>query len=290
MDIPLVGVMTINALSFGLMLMLMALGLTLIFGVMRIVNLAQGEFMMVGAYVVWFLFEHLKVNYWVSLLISMFAVAALGVIAERYLFRRFRAILLPSLVVSIGLTLILQSSASLVVGLEYKTVHKAIPGQISIEFLETTLSLERIIIGIISLGSVIGLILFLHRTRIGRAIRAVSEDQEGAALQGISMPTTTMLTMAIGSCLAGVGGGLMVPILNADPRMGFPIMLQALMAIVIGGMGSVGGALVASLGVGCIISFGTTLFGATVAESIIFVSVILLLLFRPRGLWGRMFH
>jgi branched-chain amino acid transport system permease protein len=282
--------MSINGVNYALMLMLMALGLTLIFGVMHIINMAHGEFMMLGAYGVWVMVNRFKLSLGLSLLVSMLGVVCLGVIVEKYLFRRFRANLLPSLVVSIGLILLIQTFVYLFFGLEYKTVPRVISGFLRIDWLGINIALDRIVIGAISLSSVLGLILFLQYTRLGRAIRAVSEDVEGAVLQGINLNTMAMLTMIIGSALAALGGGLLAPTLGCDYKMGFPILLQALMVVVLGGMGSVPGALVASLGVGFLISFGTTLLGSTIADIILFITVILMLLFRPRGLWGRMFH
>jgi branched-chain amino acid transport system permease protein len=236
------------------------------------------------------MFDRLNLNLGLSLLLSMLGVAILGIVFERYLFRRFRADLLPSLVVSIGLILLIQTSVSLLCGLEYKTVRNAIPGFLRIDWVGINIALERIVIGAISLSSVLALILFLRHTLLGRAIRAVSDDPEGAVLQGISLNSIAMLTMVIGSAMAALGGGLLAPILGADYKMGFPILLQALMIIVLGGMGSVLGALVISIAVGLLVSFTTTLLGSTVAETILFISVILMLLFRPRGLWGRIFH
>jgi branched-chain amino acid transport system permease protein len=245
---------------------------------------------MLGAYGVWIMADRLRLNFGLSLLISMVGVAVLGIACERYLFRRFRADLLPSLVVSIGLILLIQTSISLLFGLGYKVVQSPTTGFFRIGWMGTNIALERVLIGAVSLFSVLALILFLQHTKLGRAIRAVSEDAEGAALQGMSLNSAAMLTMIIGSGLAALGGGLLAPSLGADYKMGFPILLQALMVIVLGGMGSIPGALVASLGVGLLISFFTTVLGSTAAEAILFICVILMLSFRPTGLWGRMFH
>jgi len=277
--------MVINGLSSGLTLMLVALGLTLVFGILHIINLAHGELYMLGAYCVWWLSELMGFNYWFAIVLAMILIAFLGVLMERYLFRRFRAIMVPSLVVSIGLMLFLQSSILLGTGMGDKEIEPVFHGQVT--FLGTSLSLGRVIIGAVATVLVIAVILFLKYARPGQAIRAVAQDAEASSLQGISMNSVSRLTMIIGSALAAAAGGLLGPVFHLDYMMGFPVLLKALLAIVLGGMGSVvGGVILGSLVIGLVHSFATALIGPEIAEIILFLIIAFILLIRPSGFFG----
>ena len=277
-------VMVINGLSSGLTLMLVALGLTLVFGILHVINLAHGELYMLGAYCVWWLSELMGFNYWLAIVTAMILIAFLGILIERYLFRRFRAVMVPSLVVSIGLMLFLQSSVLLSTGMGDKVIKSVFHGQVT--FLGTSLSLERIVIGIIAIVLVIVVILFLKYARAGQAIRAVAQDAEAAGLHGISLNSVSRLTMIIGCALAAAAGGLLGPVFYLDYMMGFPVLLKALLAIVLGGMGSVGGVILGSLVIGLVHSFATTLIGPEIAEIILFLIIIFILLIKPSGFFG----
>lgn len=277
-------VMVINGLSSGLTLMLVALGLTLVFGILHVINLAHGELYMLGAYCVWWLSELMGFNYWLAIVTAMILIAFLGVLIERYLFRRFRAVMVPSLVVSIGLMLFLQSSVLLSTGMGDKVIKSVFHGQVT--FLGTSLSLERIVIGIIAIVLVVIVILFLKYARAGQAIRAVAQDAEAAGLHGISLNSVSRLTMIIGCALAAAAGGLLGPVFYLDYMMGFPVLLKALLAIVLGGMGSVGGVILGSLVIGLVHSFATTLIGPEIAEIILFLIIIFILLIKPSGFFG----
>lgn len=277
-------VMVINGLSSGLTLMLVALGLTLVFGILHIINLAHGELYMLGAYCVWWLSELMGFNYWFAIVLAMILIAFLGVLMERYFFRRFRAILVPSLVVSIGLMLFLQSSVLLSTGMGDKVIKSVFHGQVS--FLGTSLSLERVIIGAVATVLVIAVMLFLKYARAGQAIRAVAQDAEAASLHGISLNSISRLTMIIGCSLAAVAGGLLGPVFSLGYMMGFPVLVKALLAIVLGGMGSVGGVILGCLVIGLVESFATTLIGPEIAEIILFLIIAFTLLIRPSGFFG----
>ena len=277
-------VMVINGLSSGLTLMLVALGLTLVFGILHVINLAHGELYMLGAYCVWWISEQMGFNYWFAVISAMILIAFLGVLMERYLFRRFRAVMVPSLVVSIGLMLFLQSSVLLTAGMGDKVIKSVFHGQVTL--MGTSLSLERIVIGVIAIVLVIAVILFLKYARAGQAIRAVAQDAEVASLHGISLNNISRLTMIIGCALAAAAGGLLGSVFYLDYMMGFPVLLKALLAIVLGGMGSVGGVILGSLVIGLVHSFATTMIGPEIAEITLFLIIIFILLIRPSGFFG----
>lgn len=288
MDTQNIMVIVINGLSSGLTLMLVALGLTLVFGILHIVNLAHGELYMLGAYCVWWLSELVGFNYWVAIALAMIIIAFLGIFIERYLFRRFRAIMVPSLVVSIGLMLFLQSSILLGTGMGEKTIKSVFHGQVS--FLGTSLSLERLVIGAVATVLVIAVMLFLKYARAGYGIRAVAQNAEAASLHGISLNSISRLTMIIGCSLAAVAGGLLGPVFHVEYMMGFPVLLKALLAIVLGGMGSVGGVILGCLVIGLVESFAITLIGPEIAEIILFLIIAFILLIRPSGFFGSELH
>ncbi|MFH1625341.1 MAG: branched-chain amino acid ABC transporter permease [Pseudomonadota bacterium] len=277
-------IMTLNGLSSGLTLMLVALGLTLVFGILHIINLAHGELYMMGAYCVWWLSERMGVNYWLAIVVAMIIIAFVGVLMERHIFRPFRGILIPSLVVSIGLMLFLQSSILLSTGMGEKVIEPVFHGHLTL--LGVSLSFERVMIGVIAIVLVAGVLLFLKYARTGQAIRAVAQNAEAAGLQGISLNSISRITMIMGCSLAAAAGGLLGPIFYLDYLMGFPVLLKALLAVVIGGMGSVGGVILASLIIGVVESFAITLIGPEIAEIILFLMVIVILLIRPSGFFG----
>ena len=282
--IALVPEMALNGLMLGLTLMLVALGLTLVFGIVRIVNLAHGEFYMLGGMVAWYFAVKVGLNYWLALVLAMVTVSLLGAVAERFGFRYFRSNLVPSVILSVGIIFVLDALVMLGLG----TQAKALPGPFSgqVLLLGVSFSTERLMIMVISLGLVLATILFVQRTRAGAAMRGVAQDAEGAALQGVSIDWTARLTMMVGGALAGAGGALLGSVFQVEPAMGFPMVVKALIAITLGGMGSVSGVVLAALMMGMIESFATTLAGVEVAGMVLFALLALFLLVRPYGFFG----
>lgn len=277
--------MTINGLMLGLVYSLIALGLTLVFGVMRIVNFAHGELYMLGGFITYYLYGEWKLNFALTLLISVVAMGVLGVIIERLFLRRLRSEFMASFIVTLGLATFMQSAALLAFGLTEKGVPTVLPGVA--RFAGVSLSLERLMLIPISLALIIAASLFVQKTRAGRAMQAVSSDPEAAALYGVNIAKTSSLCMAIGCALAGAAGTLVAPIFSVNPFMGEDPLFKGFIIIVVGGLGSIQGALLAGILLGCLEAFGTTLFGAPIAYIMSFLVLIGFLLFRPRGFFGR---
>lgn len=278
--------MTLTGVNLGLMYALIAIGLTLIFGVMRIIQYAHGELYMLGAYVLYYWFAVLGWPYWIGVAASAVVIFILGALLQLLLFRPLHGknILYP-LAVSMGLIFIISSGGLLVFG----TVVKGIPSVVSggTMVFGAFYTYERMVISGVSAIMIVGLWVFLQKTTIGMAMRAVSEDPEVSALQGINTRRIHWVAFGLGSALAAVAGCMMGTLLSIVPSMGFVATMKAFMIVIMGGLGSVLGALVGGLILGFIDSFLTTLVSADIAYIMGFVVIFVVLVFRPSGLFGQ---
>lgn len=273
----------VNGLMLGMTYALIASGLTLIFGVMRIFNFAHGEFYMLGAFAAYYLFGMLGLNFFVTVLIAMLGIGLLGILIERVFFRPFRGQLLSSFIISLGLLIVMSGAALLIFGGQEKTVSTAFPGLVS--FLGVTLSVERLVVLAFALVLLVGLYLFITRTRMGRTMRAVAQDSEAAAMQGVNINLICSLGFGLACALAAAAGTLLAPMRYVGPSIGGAIVIQAAIVIVLGGLGSIPGAVIGALLLGLVQSVCAAFMGQMV-DLIGFVLVILVLLFRPKGLLG----
>lgn len=278
--------MGLTGLSLGLMYALIAIGLTLIFGVLRIIQYAHGEMFMLGAFVLYYWHAEAGLPYWLGVFVSAAVIFALGALLQLTLFRPLRGKnILYSLAVSLGLVLIISSSGQLVFG----TTTKGIPGAVSGGVLigGAYLSYERMVISAVSIALMLALWLFLRRSVIGLAIRAVAEDSDTASMQGVRTGTIHWVAFGLGSALAAIAGCMMGTLLSIVPTMGFLATIKAFMIVIMGGLGSVVGALVGGLILGMIDSVVTTTISADIALILSFVVIFLILVFRPSGLLGQ---
>ena len=276
---------TMNALSYSAQLILLAIGLTLIFGVMHIINFAHGEMYMAGAYGVWLLYGELGWNFFASLLITSVTVAFLGVVIERYILRRFREDFLGSFIASLGLVFILQAIALSAFGPADKGTPSVVSGTITV--FGALLPLERGLIILFCAVLVLIMHFFVQRTWAGRAIRATEQDEETARLQGVNTGWMRMLCMGIGTALAALSGGLMVPVFYVNPTIGSTPVMLGFVIIVLGGMGSMTGAILGGLILGFITSFAGTFINPPAGFIASFVILIVILIVRPTGIVGR---
>ncbi len=278
--------MTLTGINLGLMYALIAIGLTLIFGVMRIIQYAHGELFMLGAYVLYYWFAEFGLPYWLGVIASGVVVFCLGALLQILLFRPLHGknILYP-LAVSMGLIFIISSGGLLGFG----TVVKGIPSVVSggVMVFGAFYTYERMVISIFSAVLIFGLWIFLQKSSMGMAMRAVSEDPEVASLQGINTRRIHWIAFGLGSGLAAVAGCLMGTLLSNVPTMGFAATVKAFMIVIMGGLGSVFGALLGGLILGFIDSFVTTLVSADIAYIMGFVVIFAILVFRPSGLFGQ---
>lgn len=263
---------------------MVAAGLALIFSIMHIVNFAHGELYMLGAFVVYYFFGQWGVNYFLALLASMLLIGLLGIILERFLFYPLQAAHLSQVILSLGLMILIQGAATVAFGADFKSVSSPFHGVWA--WAGVTLAKERLLIIPFSAVLVALLFAFVKWTRVGRAMRAVAQDPEAASLQGISPISISALAFGVGAALAAAAGGLVVPLFYLTPYVGGATIMKAFVVIALGGMGSITGVVVGALILGIVDSLVTTLVGSTEATLAAFGVLILVLLLRPRGLFG----
>ena len=273
----------VNGLMLGLTYVLIASGFSLIYGIMRLLNFAHGEFYMLGAFATYLLCEHLGVHYFTAMALSMVIIGILGMLVYRFFFRPFRDEHDPSLVIALGIAMLISGLALLIFGEKDKSVAPVFSGVI--QFWGATLSKERVAVIVVAVVLMVALTLYIKFSKTGQAMRAVAQDREAAALQGIGVDSTFTLCMGISSALAGAAGALLVLLFFVHPFLGMHAVLKALVVVVIGGLGSIPGAIAGGLLLGFVESFGNTFLG-DITEILGFIIVMIVLLFRPQGLFG----
>jgi branched-chain amino acid transport system permease protein len=277
---------TVNGLALGWLYIIMALGLTWILSIMGILQLAHGEIYMIGAYLVFYLCTSVGLNLYLSILLSMVAMAMAGVFLERCLFRikPSRDPVLSAIVISTALSLILTSGASVAFGLYEKSLPRLTLG--SFHILGGAVPRDRVLAIAFSGTALFLLYLFLKMSRWGQAIMASAQNREAALLRGIDPNRMSMISMAIGCALAALAGALAGSILMLHPYMGSQPMLKGLVIIVLGGLGSLAGATLAGIFLGLVDGIVPVIFGPGPAAVVPLVIVILILLVKPTGLFG----
>ena len=274
----------INGLSMGGLYVLIALGLTLILSIMGILQLAHGEVYMLGAYAVYYIAVKIGINVYGAILISMFLMAGFGILMEKFLFRRCEDKVLSPIIISTGLTLILQSGAVIAFGLYERSIPRLSQG--SFELMGIFVPRDRIVAMIISTCMAYLLYLFLKKSKLGLGMVASAQNPKGAQLKGIDPNKMSLLAMAIGSGFAAVGGAMAGSILMLTPFMGTLPLVKGLAIIVLGGMGSLSGAVFGGILIGLIDGIVPVVFGPLTASLAPLVIVIIVLLIKPQGLFG----
>jgi branched-chain amino acid transport system permease protein len=275
----------VNGLTLGWIYVLMALGLTLIFGIMNIMQFAHGELYMLAAYLAYFLCKTMGINLVATIFICMGTMAGLGVLLERFLFRPVtRGHFLAPIAISLGLTLILQSGAMGVFGLFWRSMPRLSEGSLTI--LGGVIPKDRIVAVSASVALLLVLYVFLKKTKYGLAMTATAQDLDGATLQGISRNRMSALVMAIGCALAAAGGILAGSLFAINPTMGVMPLLKGLIIIVVGGVGSLAGAAIAGIMLGLMDGLVILFLGPMWASLLPLILVILFLLTKPEGLLG----
>ena len=277
----------LNGLQFGLMLFLLASGLTLVFGIMDMINLAHGALYMVGAFFAWMLLNYAGINYWAALVIAPLGVALIGVLIEKTMLQWLRQLdHLYGLLLTFGLALILEGifrefyGSS---GLPYD-LPDVFRGVFDLGFM----MLPKYRIWVIVMSFVLCLFTWyvIEKTKLGAYLRAGTENPQLVQAFGINVPLMVTLTYAFGVGLAGLAGVMAAPIYQVSPLMGSNIIIVVFAVVVIGGMGSILGSIVTGLGLGLIEGL-TKVFFAEASTTVVFVIMAIVLLLRPAGLFGR---
>ncbi len=274
----------LNGLTSAGIYVLIAVGLSLVLSIMNIVQLSHGEVYMIGAYVVYYFCAGLGLSFYLAFVIAVLAVGILGILLERVFFRPFRGKPDQALVLSIGLILVFQNIVLAIAGGTPKSYSSPFQGVVSVGSL--ALSTERLVIIVAGFVLITSLFLFIRFTKNGQAMLAISQDREGAALQGINIDRLSAIAMFVGCALAGVAGGLVGALFTLTPTMGATVLMKGIAVIILGGLGSIAGAVLGGLIIGLIDGLVPVVTTSYMASLIGFAIVILILLFRPRGLWG----
>jgi len=274
----------LSAVQYGLLLFLLASGLTLIFGIMGVINLAHGSFYMIGAYLAYWLAK-LTGSLWLAIPIGIVIAFAIGLLLETAIFSRlYKRDHLYQVLLTFGLILIFEELRSILFGDEVHGV--AIPALLDYSIpLTDTLSypVYRLFITAVCLA-VAGLLYFvIHKTRIGMMIRAGTSNREMAASLGVNIPLLFALVFAVGMCLAAFAGAIAAPISSVFPGMGNQILIICFVVVVIGGIGSINGAMIASLAIGFADTVGKVI-AAEYSAIAVYLVMALILLWRPQGI------
>ena len=280
----------INGISLGSIYAVIALGYTLVYGIAKMLNFAHGDIIMVGGYVIFYSMTSFQINPYISVLLAVIACTVLGIVIEKIAYKPLRqATSLSVLITAIGVSYFLQNSALLLFG-EKPVNFTSVVNIPSISLFDGQIVItgETIVAIIISILIVVGLSLFIKKTKSGRAMLAVSEDKDAAQLMGININRTISLTFAIGAGLAAIAGALLC---SAYPTLqnttGAMPGIKAFVAAVFGGIGSVPGAMIGGILMGVIEILGRAYISPQLSDAIVFAVLILVLIVKPTGILGK---
>jgi len=279
----------INGLSLGAIYALIALGYTMVYGIIKLINFAHGDIMMVGAYVGFFSLSLMGSNILVAMLFAMLACAIIGVIIEKIAYRPLRrSSRIAALITAIGVSLFLEYAMMFMLGPAQRVFPESAFPAHSYHLLGITLSNKDLYVFVSAVSLMVLLQYIIHMTKTGKAMRAVSEDQEAAVLMGISVDRTISITFAIGSALAAAAGVMIGIYYNTvNPLMGIIPGLKAFVAAVLGGIGIIPGAMVGGFLMGILETMVSGYGSSMYRDAVAFGVLILILLIKPTGLFGK---
>jgi branched-chain amino acid transport system permease protein len=277
----------LNGIVIGVIYALVAMGLSLIFGVLEIVNFAHGEFYMLGAMLAYFLTMNARLGYWPTILVVTAVAVGLGYVLYEALLGSLQGEGFErSILLTLGLSMVLQNGAVFV----FTTTPKMMQTRYSysnVSLGDLRVSVMRLLalgLGLLAFGA---LYLILYRTRVGKAMRGVAQNRDAALMVGIDPRAVSRLAVAIGVGLSGLAGAALAPVYAVHPLMGFSFVFKAFAIIIIGGLGNVAGAAIAAVGLGVLESFVGGFLPLVMVDALAFTSMIAILLLRPQGLFGR---
>ena len=285
----------VNGLLIGAVYASMAIGFNMIWGVIGVINITQGDLIMLGAFTTWSVMNFVGStggggSIWVftlGLAVSMVVMGVLGYLMQRLLINRVMDVnKFLTLLLTFGLAFVMQYSALLYWSATPRVIEFSIPGPVRYTLFGAVIPAERLIIFLFALAIAGAFYVFLQRTRTGRAIRAASQNERAAELVGIDIDHIYGVTFAVSAAIVAATGGLIGMAFSFQPQMGIPYTLKSFVVVVIGGLGSIPGALVGGLLLGIIEQVGASVWGTSLIDAIGFTALLLFLLFMPHGLFG----
>lgn len=273
----------LDGLMVGGLYATVAIGVTLVFGIMGVLNFAHGQMVMLGAYTAFFVVSA-GLGFWAALVVGMVAMGLLGLLLERIVFRYTITDHMQGLTASLGLIMVIEHLAAAAFTPDPRHFDPPLPG--SFEIAGLTLSSQRMLVLFLVVVLVVACYLFLQKTRIGKAIRAMGQNRTGAALVGIRTTQVTAAVFVLGSAMAGAAGVLYGSLFAITPYMAAAPLMKGFILTVLGGLGSVPGAVVAGFLLGVAESLGSRYLSASFRDGYGFILLIIALLFFPRGLFG----
>jgi urea transport system permease protein len=275
-----------TGLSIASILLLVSLGLAIIYGTMGVINLAHGEFVMLGAYTVWYLQKTLGLDLLPCLLISFFAVAAAGWVIERLIVRHLYKRPLDTILATWGVGVILQQGIRLTAGPELRYVKMPAWLANAVPVLGVEVSAYRIFIFVLTVALLAVTYFLLARTRYGFSLRAVTQNPEVSRCFGINAARVYSLTFAYGAGLAGIAGALIAPLKSVSPDMGTGTVIDAFMVVVVGGVASLIGTVASAAIIGQVSGILAFIYNDTLAKALVFFGVVILIRFMPEGIFA----
>lgn len=275
---------TLDTVSFTLTLLLVTMGLVVIFGLMNVINMAHGEFFLIGAYTVVAL-QQIGAPFWAGLLLAPLVLACVGLALEELVIRHVYHRFIDTILATWGISLALKQSIIILFGPTSQSVVNPLPEPVVL--LGVTYPSYRLLIMSISLGLAVSTFLFIYRTNIGLAVRGVIANRMMAASLGINTRRMDRATFAFGAALAGFAGAVMAPIMSVDPQMGVGFLIPAFLSILVGGTSSLLGAVLGSGIIGTANTVVSSLWTQVAAQIVVFSLAIVLIRMFPEGLTGR---
>ena len=273
----------LNAVVWGMIMALIALGLNMIFGLLHIINMAHGALYMLGAVAAWYLIE-LTGSFWIGLVVAPICVGVIGLIIERGLLRTIEDKPITTIICTFGIMLVIQQLVLMIFGGSPRRIAAPIPYRFSLFQLQYPLM--RIVIAAISASVMAGLWYFLRKTKYGLWMRAVVQDREMAVGLGIPVNKVYMWTFVLGSVLAAFSGVLAAPIVSVEFMMGREVLIMAFIIVIVGGMGNLEGSVIAAILISLIQGIGALFVAPSIATVFALAFMIIVLLIRPQGLLG----
>ncbi len=278
----------VNGLILGMNYALIALGLTLIFAIMNVLNFAHGQMYVLGGFVTYYALQVLKLPFIVGLVASVVVLVIVGLLFERLLFRRVIRISTreeSTMLLAAGTALLLESLILLLFGEKQRGMPPVVSGVY--EIFGVYIPAGRAFIFIIALAALVGFIAFMQYTRPGRALRAIAQDKEVTALQGVNINRYMSLGFAIGAGLTGLAGSLLATIFAVNSGLGTAVTIKAFIMVMLGGAGVVSGAIAGAFVLGLLEAFGYEYIPGSTTYLLIFVGIIIFLVVRPQGIMGK---